>query len=1351
MASNEDQLDSDLIDFDIGSPDIPTGPLSSTIQLEDSDNLLDSELPVLEQKLQTAKDVRITNSVNKTVDVEDILISLDDEVTPSTTYAGHFSLQRSNSEILLDLCPKMDDEKLYRSVSCDNLEAMVVLKELDELLNASLNAYCGEDVPDGVATNAEGNEEDSIDEKAIEECLMDLDNYLEEFDVGERSVKCDSEDDRSQSDEDAVPGCSKAEVKNENYSEEARTIHTPSTSQGFTASGVSFAIARKPPRRSKSANFPRGSGGRPRSGDALLQNHPAKHSTIAVTRQRTRPDIPLRAFAAEAPGGSTPFSYTPGENIDRIPFYHATGRHTIVPLAAPNANQVTDTLSQEMDSKEDTRSSWLRSSMRRLRHFRLPSAQNDDIPEVSTSTNTQEAEGTEPIAAPPSVSVENSVRPVSAPSRLPECPERREPTVEPRNTVSNVPSGRPRSNSTSSRTRRHTSLSSSESSLASSADTSPTCTPSPTVARSNQEQVPASGNSARGQCERNRNTEIPDAESPLGQWPHSLSSMLACLSCSLGLFNICRFGILSIHFGANFLFQFFFLSLFIGMPLFTLQLCLGQQLGAGVIDMWRISPLFQGVGVSLLVSQALLGLYSITGVSWMFVYFRDSFITKMDKYRWAEPFIPYRKVTDQFVNISHKLSDTIPDYLSGVVYQRTNLVYGNVYGTIKFQPAFNLAVVWMIVFVSLSKGLRSYGKVIYVFILLPVFATFILCAKLLGMMPPERVNVIFPETSWSEFFTNPKSWIAACQEVFLTWGLLGAAVMQIASHNKNKHLLQRDTSLIAVITFSVLTLTAFLANTCVQILHSKHYTYRPNSFEKMSTYTFMRNVKDPLPPSLASTPVRYMVHNSYILGEKVVRPGMDCTSESGYQVLRLATELVPATFALLGSEISPFWAVLFYFILILFGIAQQLAIWHCVITGIMAIKSKVLKSWETTITFFSCACGFILGLPMTTELGIYVVYFLDVTVGGLWWLILVILLQIVAVFMVRGRPYSGDTVVTALFKPTTHSCLLNWAPALLSFTWNVVLPVVLMVFCVAFFKNGNFRELFIWHHAPSLEYWPLWARQIGSMIQLLPVLCIPLVAVIQSYRYLNNGPSDILERIQLLYRPPLGEHMDDLAVQETAATSASNNASPPTSNIPPEDPPPKYTPPPSYTTATGARIAKLLRQSIRRSVRRIASVLGESSSSRQRASTQQNSETLPPPPPPDYNAVLVEMNQSTTNAQSTNTSNGDHIVISVTDSSNTIHNQSNGNSVNETACTRGLTAAHVANILRNSFRRSTAAAANTLRRSINDNAHHGSLSAENLVDSAAPIGETSLVLDHLTNSGDVNENKPANTEFLSVI
>lgn len=89
------------------------------------------------------------------------------------------------------------------------------------------------------------------------------------------------------------------------------------------------------------------------------------------------------------------------------------------------------------------------------------------------------------------------------------------------------------------------------------------------------------------------------------------------------------------------------------------------------------------------------------------VYFsRDSFITKQDKYRWAEPFSLYRedKPTQNNSNL-HKLYETVPDYFSGAVLQRHHLNESDPgVVTLKFQVAFNLAVVWMIVFVSLSKG-----------------------------------------------------------------------------------------------------------------------------------------------------------------------------------------------------------------------------------------------------------------------------------------------------------------------------------------------------------------------------------------------------------------------------------------------------------------------------------------------------------------------------------------------------------------------------------------------------------------------------------------------------------------------
>lgn len=195
--------------------------------------------------------------------------------------------------------------------------------------------------------------------------------------------------------------------------------------------------------------------------------------------------------------------------------------------------------------------------------------------------------------------------------------------------------------------------------------------------------------------------------------------------------------------------------------------------------------------------------------------------------------------------------------------------------------------------------------------------------------------------------------------------------------------------------------------------------------------------------------------------------------------------------------------------------------------------------------------------------------------------------------------------------------------------------------------------------------------------------------------------------------------MEDTIRETAAAANTTNNNNTP-SNPPAEDPPPKYTPPPSYTTATGARIAKFLRQSIRRSVRRIVNVLGESSSSRQQ--TQQTQ-----PPPPDYNAVLVEMNRSGNAVTDSPDRRSQELAIASQSSV--------------------LTAADVASILRNSFRRSTVRHA--FRTRVNEN-NTGSMSAENLVDNVAPVGETSLGMEQRS-PGELNDETRKENDSSTVI
>ena len=81
------------------------------------------------------------------------------------------------------------------------------------------------------------------------------------------------------------------------------------------------------------------------------------------------------------------------------------------------------------------------------------------------------------------------------------------------------------------------------------------------------------------------------------------------------------------------------------------------------------------------------------------------------------------------------------------------------------------------------------------------------------------------------------------------------------------------------------------------------------------------------------------MHISFLAGIRVIQRDRDPEKYSGYQVMRLATELVPTYAAVLGPRLlSPFWIVLFYLSLILLGLAQQLAITHAVVSGLLAVR-----------------------------------------------------------------------------------------------------------------------------------------------------------------------------------------------------------------------------------------------------------------------------------------------------------------------------------------------------------------------------------------------------------------------------
>uniref|UniRef100_A0A182MYJ9 Sodium-neurotransmitter symporter n=1 Tax=Anopheles dirus TaxID=7168 RepID=A0A182MYJ9_9DIPT len=762
------------------------------------------------------------------------------------------------------------------------------------------------------------------------------------------------------------------------------------------------------------------------------------------------------------------------------------------------------------------------------------------------------------------------------------------------------------------------------------------------------------------------------------RWPHAISRPLATTFCTLGLFNISRFAVFSVHFGANFVVQFLIFSLLFGIPMLWLQMVLGARIRGGPVTMWRVSPICKGIGIALLFAQALVTLYSALSLAWVLVYFRDAFIMRNEKYRWQEPFEAYRGVGG-YDNQSYRLPDTVADYFNGVVLQRYHLAhqaasvpigYGgrnlppsvtgsrtSGIGAIRFQLAFNMAILWTLVFVALCRGIRSLGKAV-IGLFLGAFVTLAaVCAKFLTFINYDSVQNIFPSTDWQDFFLNSRSWTSAAQETFLTWGLLGVSVYAIncrsnrkgACNARTRRELRRDAFLVAFITLVALMLAAVLGSACVQILNSRGYYYMPGSYENLGTNVFLRPANQPLPPQHATMPNRWYIRYSTVIGESFKRSYTDPNRESGYQPLRLVTELLPAALAAATPEhIAPVWGLVGYLALVLFGLGQLCVMWKPVAGAIGDAPSSIL---------LSCVTGLLLGMPLATEGGINIVHYLDTILGAAWWVLLLWIGHILALFLVRGRPFTSDILVNDLQVLQSFS-------AFVAFAWNFLLPIGLIFMCIIQYRLSNSAALFNWSSTTlsaaasattSSNYWPLWARQVGGFVQVGFLLLVPIVMVIQIYRYLCRGPPDILDRVDLLLRPPVdGDTSTSIRAMQarraaisvplqqgtSGAGSARSDGSEPSVTITmdarstrdADDAPPKYTPPPSYTTATGARIAKLLRNSIRRSVRRL---MGESSggspSIRQRTALPHSADgqSANPSsggelPPPDYCSALQQ-------------------------------------------------------------------------------------------------------------------------------
>uniref|UniRef100_A0A8C0DMP7 Transporter n=1 Tax=Balaenoptera musculus TaxID=9771 RepID=A0A8C0DMP7_BALMU len=174
------------------------------------------------------------------------------------------------------------------------------------------------------------------------------------------------------------------------------------------------------------------------------------------------------------------------------------------------------------------------------------------------------------------------------------------------------------------------------------------------------------------------------------------------------LANVWRFPYLCYKNGGGaFLIPYTLFLVIAGMPLFYMELALGQYNREGAATVWKICPFFKGVGYAVILIALYVGFYYNVIIAWSLYYLFSSFTLHLPwtdcGHAWNSP-----NCTDP------KLLNT-EFYERGVLHLHESSGIHDI-GLPQWQLLLCLIVVVIVLFFSLWKGVKTSGKVISLFL-----------------------------------------------------------------------------------------------------------------------------------------------------------------------------------------------------------------------------------------------------------------------------------------------------------------------------------------------------------------------------------------------------------------------------------------------------------------------------------------------------------------------------------------------------------------------------------------------------------------------------------------------------------
>ncbi|XP_025776374.1 sodium-dependent noradrenaline transporter [Puma concolor] len=282
-------------------------------------------------------------------------------------------------------------------------------------------------------------------------------------------------------------------------------------------------------------------------------------------------------------------------------------------------------------------------------------------------------------------------------------------------------------------------------------------------------------------------------EQPRETWGKKIDFLLSVIGFAVDLANVWRFPYLCYKNGGGaFLIPYTLFLIIAGMPLFYMELALGQYNREGAATVWKICPFFKGVGYAVILIAIYVGFYYNVIIAWSLYYLFSSFTLKLPwtdcGHAWNSPNCTDPKLLNSSVLGNHtkyskyKFTPAAEFYERGVLHLHES---GGIHdiGLPQWQLLLCLMVVVVILFFSLWKGVKTSGKVVWITATLPYLVLFVLLVH--GITLPGASNGINAYLHIDFYRLREATvWIDAATQIFFSLGAGFGVLIAFASYNK---------------------------------------------------------------------------------------------------------------------------------------------------------------------------------------------------------------------------------------------------------------------------------------------------------------------------------------------------------------------------------------------------------------------------------------------------------------------------------------------------------------------------------------------------------------------------------------